>query len=106
LILPIFGYCFSLAQVGEKYFGIKRGFNALPHKAPFIFFSQGAALSPDEGRARQGDYSDSNAQMKVGNWKIGLPVKLYRRPKGSRLLFLLAVMSRHKRVADRAPIIG
>src|SRR6266849_8236795 len=32
LILPIFGYRFSLAHVGEKYLWIKRGFNSLPHK--------------------------------------------------------------------------
>src|SRR5260370_25427271 len=36
LILPIFGYRFSLAHFGEKFFGIKRGFNSLPHKgSPF-----------------------------------------------------------------------
>src|SRR5205823_13673980 len=36
LILPIFGYRFSLAHLGEKFFGIKRGFNSLPHKgSPF-----------------------------------------------------------------------
>jgi hypothetical protein len=32
LIIPVFGYRFSLAHLGEKYFGIKRGFNSLPHK--------------------------------------------------------------------------
>src|SRR5216684_7831902 len=31
LILPIFGYRFSLAHLGEKYFGIKRGLTSLPH---------------------------------------------------------------------------
>ena len=36
LILPIFGYRFSLAHFGEKFFGIERGFNSLPHKgSPF-----------------------------------------------------------------------
>src|SRR5258708_31252405 len=36
LVLPIFGYCFSLAHLGEKFFGIERGFNSLPHKgSPF-----------------------------------------------------------------------
>src|SRR5258708_25284091 len=36
LILPIFGQRFSLAHLGEKFFGIKRGFNSLPHKgSPF-----------------------------------------------------------------------
>jgi hypothetical protein len=97
---------FPSPKLARNILGSNEALTLFLTKAPFIFFSQGAALSPDEGRARQGDYSDSNAQMKVGNWKIGLPVKLYRRPKGSRLLFLLAVMSRHKRVADRAPIIG
>ncbi len=46
LILPIFGYRFSLAHLGEKYFGIKQGFDSLPHKA-----RKGRAF-PDEGRAR------------------------------------------------------
>src|ERR1700724_4825076 len=32
LILSIFGYRFSFAHLGEKYFGIKRGLNSLPHK--------------------------------------------------------------------------
>src|ERR1700694_4101093 len=32
LIVPIIRYCFPLAHLGEKYFGIKRGFNSLPHK--------------------------------------------------------------------------
>src|ERR1700716_4009071 len=42
LILPIFGYRFSLAHLGEKYFGIKRCFNSLPHlKAPFLLFHKG-----------------------------------------------------------------
>jgi hypothetical protein len=63
LILPIFRYRFSLAHLGEKYFGIKRGFNSLPHKG-FPFLAR-AALSPDEGRARRGDYSDSPEQMKI-----------------------------------------
>src|SRR5258707_3737828 len=35
LILPIFGYRFSLAHLGEKYFGIQT-FSSLPHKgSPF-----------------------------------------------------------------------
>src|SRR5947208_7562975 len=59
-------------------------------KAP-LFLLATAALSPDEGRARRGDYSDSTAQMKirlvrtvrerssvpfvsaVGNWGNGTP---------------------------------
>jgi hypothetical protein len=56
LILPIVGYRFSLAHLGEKYFGIKRGFGSLPHKG-FPFLLARAALSPDEGRARRGNYS-------------------------------------------------
>src|ERR1700730_10810906 len=39
LILSIFGYRFPLVHVGEKYFGIKRGFNSLSHKG--FPFSQG-----------------------------------------------------------------
>src|SRR5437763_17212042 len=35
LILPIFGYRFSLAHLGEKIFGIKRGLTSLPHKGSF-----------------------------------------------------------------------
>src|SRR5437764_15372309 len=36
LILLIVGYLFSLAHLGEKFFGIKRGFNSLPDTdAPF-----------------------------------------------------------------------
>src|ERR1700736_4998322 len=57
LILPILGYCFPLAHLGEKYFGIKRGFNSLPHKASLFFFTR-AALSPDKGRARREDYRE------------------------------------------------
>jgi hypothetical protein len=50
LILPIFGYRFSLARGGEKFFGIKRGFNSVPHKGSPLFFSQG----PPFHRRRQG----------------------------------------------------
>src|SRR6476619_8642816 len=64
LILPIFGYRFSLAHLGEKYFGIKRGLNFLPHRLPCCL-SRRAALSPDDGRARRGNYSDSIAQIKM-----------------------------------------
>src|SRR3989442_678722 len=46
LILPIFGYRFSLAHLGEKFFGIKRGFNSLPHKGSPFFFSQGLPFPP------------------------------------------------------------
>src|ERR1700724_1444887 len=54
LILPIFGYRFSLAHLGEKFFGIERGFNSLLTKAPLFLLTR-AALSPDEGRARRAD---------------------------------------------------
>jgi hypothetical protein len=36
LILPIFGYRFSLAHLGEKYFRIKRDFSSLPHKGSLL----------------------------------------------------------------------
>src|ERR1700737_5525621 len=41
LILPIFGYRFSLAHLGEKCLGIKRGFNSLPHKGSLFLFHKG-----------------------------------------------------------------
>src|SRR5437773_11460724 len=63
LILPIFGYRFSLAHLGEKFFGIKRGFNSLPHKGS-PFSSRKGCLFPDEARASRGDYSDSTAQLR------------------------------------------
>src|ERR1700731_3874899 len=46
LILPIFGYRFSFAHLGEKYFGIKRGCNSLPHKGFPFCFSQGLPFPP------------------------------------------------------------
>jgi hypothetical protein len=95
---------FPSPKLARNILGSNEALTLFLTKAPFIFFSQGAALSPDEGRARQGDYSDSNAQMKVGNRTSG---KIVPAPyKALGLPFLLAVMSRHKRVADRAPIIG
>src|SRR5271166_3562906 len=57
LILPVFGYCFPVAHLGEKLLGIKRGFNSLPHHKGSRFFFIRAALSPDKGRARRQDYS-------------------------------------------------
>jgi hypothetical protein len=51
LILPIFGYRFSLAYLGEKYLGIKRDFNSLPHKAS-LFVSRKGCPFP---RRRQGE---------------------------------------------------
>src|SRR5436190_19009251 len=55
LILSIFGYRFSFAHLGEKYLGIKRGFNSLPQKGslflsherdPFPRRRQGKAVGP------------------------------------------------------------
>jgi hypothetical protein len=45
-------------------------------KAPLFLLAR-AALSPDEGRARRGDYSDSTAQVKI---------RLVCRREGSRKL--------------------
>jgi hypothetical protein len=36
LILSIFGYRFSLAHLGEKFFGIERGLTSLPHKDSLV----------------------------------------------------------------------
>src|SRR4249920_583309 len=52
LILSIFGYHFSFAHLGEKYFGIKRGFNSLPHKGSSLFLSHKGGPFP---RQRQGE---------------------------------------------------
>jgi hypothetical protein len=87
LILPIFGYRFSLAHLGEKFFGIKRGFNSLPHKGS-PFSSCKGCPSPDEGRARRGDYSDSNAQMKIRLVRTVVTkqarlIEMLRRPDGA-----------------------
>src|SRR3954447_22045984 len=62
LILAIFAYRFSVAHLSEKYFGIKRCFNSLPHEGSLFFFTM-AAPSPDEGRARRQHYSNCNAKM-------------------------------------------
>src|SRR4029453_1449468 len=51
LILPIFGYRFSFAHLGEKYFGIERGFNSLPHKGSLFLVHKGYPFS----RRRQGE---------------------------------------------------
>src|ERR1700731_4054666 len=51
LILSIFGYRFSLAHLGEKYFGIKRGFNSLPHKGSLSLSHKGGPFP----RQRQGE---------------------------------------------------
>src|ERR1700730_18067651 len=63
LILPIVGYRFSLAHLGEKYFGIKRGFNSLPHKGSLFLSHKGGPFP----RQRQGEavglLANSNAKM-------------------------------------------
>src|SRR3984893_8916521 len=51
LILPIFGYRFSLAHIGEKCSGIKRGFSSLPHKASLFLSPKGCPFP----RCRQGE---------------------------------------------------
>jgi hypothetical protein len=40
LILPIFRYRFSLAHLGEKFFGIERGLTSLPQTKPPFFPSR------------------------------------------------------------------
>src|ERR1700720_4223788 len=50
-ILSIFGYRFSFAHLGEKYFGIKRGFNSLPHKGSLFLFHRDGPFP----RQRQGE---------------------------------------------------
>src|SRR5580700_255052 len=51
LILSIFGYRFSFAHLGEKCFGIKRGFNSLPHKGSLSLSHKGGPFP----RQRQGE---------------------------------------------------
>ena len=51
LIISIFGYCFSFAHLGEKCFGIKRGFNSLPHKGSLFLSHKGGPFP----RQRQGE---------------------------------------------------
>jgi hypothetical protein len=63
LILPILGYRFSLAHLGEKYFGIKRGFDSLPHKGVPFSFSQGLPFPPTKAGRGGGVIADSNAKM-------------------------------------------
>ena len=64
LVFLEFRYCFPLPYFGEKYFGIERGlWLSSSWRHPFFLLAR-AALSPDEGRARRGDYSDSTAQRK------------------------------------------
>src|SRR6266446_1763741 len=60
LILPIFGYRFSLAHLGEKYFGIKRGCNPLPHNHSPLSSPIRTPFFPDEGSATQTIISNSN----------------------------------------------
>src|ERR1700730_347953 len=61
-ILPVFGYCFPVAHLGEKFLGIKRGFNSLPHKgSPFL--SHRAALSPTNTGRGGRTIANFNAKM-------------------------------------------
>ena len=62
-------------------------------KAPFFFLTR-AALSPDEGRARRGDYSDSNAQMKIRLVRTVVTkqarlIEMLRRPDGATIAELV-----------------
>jgi hypothetical protein len=53
LILPIFEYRFSLARLGEKFFGVERGFTFLPHGgSSFFLYLLARAILP---RRRQGE---------------------------------------------------
>src|SRR6266478_7214904 len=63
LILPIFGYRFSVAHFGEKYFGIKRDFNSLPHKGSPFSFSQGRPFPPTKAGRGGGTIANSNDKM-------------------------------------------
>src|SRR6266511_4790598 len=86
-MLPIFGYCFSVAHVGEKYFGIKRGFNSLPHKGSLFLSHEGRPL-PRRRQGEAGDYSDSNAQMKIRLVRTVVTkqarlIVMLRRPEGA-----------------------
>src|SRR6476659_1745540 len=56
LILPIFGYRFSLAHFGEKLFRIERGLASFPHKDSPVLPEQ-KLLSPDEDSANPNYFS-------------------------------------------------
>jgi hypothetical protein len=72
LILPIFGYGFSVAHFGEELLGIKRSFNFLPHKAPFILFHK-AALSPNEDQPINGIERRSKAAAQATQPRSAAP---------------------------------
>src|SRR5690349_10954146 len=63
LILPIFGYRFSFAHLGEKCFGIKRGFNSLPHKGSLFLFHKGCPFA----RRRQGTRREKHSKLQGQN---------------------------------------
>jgi len=64
LILPISRYRLAPTHLGEKYLGIKRGFNSLLQNAPLFLSREGSPQT--KARARREEYSDSTAQMKSG----------------------------------------
>jgi hypothetical protein len=59
LILPVFGYRFSLAYLGQKYLWIKRGFSSLPHKRPLFFFTRAPSASAFRPRLNVGFWPQS-----------------------------------------------
>src|SRR5258706_11422436 len=58
LILPIFGYRFPSPTLARNFLGSNEALFLFLTKAPLFLLAR-AALSPDEGRARQGNYNDS-----------------------------------------------
>jgi len=75
LILPIFGYRFSLAHFGEKLFRIERGLASFPHKDSPVLPEQ-KLLSPDEDSANPNYFSNSNAKMNLFKKPQPSPVSL------------------------------
>jgi hypothetical protein len=75
LILPIFGYRFSLAHFGEKFFRIERGLTSIPHKDSPVLPEQ-KLLSPDEDSANPNYFSNSNAKMNLFKKPQPSPVSL------------------------------
>src|SRR5258706_8567527 len=64
LILPIFGYRFPSPTLARNSLGSNEALTFFLTKAPLFLLAR-AALSPDEGRARRGGYSDSPAEKKI-----------------------------------------
>jgi hypothetical protein len=63
LIFSIFGYCFSLAHFGEKYFGIKRRLAPLLHNITFSLPQPNCSF-PDKGSGIQVNIAISVPQVK------------------------------------------